>query len=327
MNDASEEETLVKTGAATQTDWHRLLALLQEAALVPVALEVLTELLADLKPIKIDMVLLRRKSAQWTAEQVARLPDGIRQSVANHILCEFKYTQSVNHATLVQALIYDFLYRSSRKLARKKVATFVVSARTPRPAVLEAFGYVATEWPGVYRSTQTLLAPITLLVLNQLSREPHNALFKVFASQGKEREASFALLEQIGAKQWAPELGEVLTGLQTLLQQQEGGKMKGMVIDPDYVKQLGREMEATVLANLTTEKTVGEGESRADIGDVEPRATVGRFSARSCPIPLRARATVGWAGARATVGRAGARATVGRVGARATARRFRPGSD
>jgi len=261
MNDVSEEvteetlvETTVETSAATQTDWHRLLALVQEAALVPLAIEVLTELLADLKPIKIDLVLLRRKSARWTAAQVARLPDGIRQSIANHILCEFKYTQSVNYAALVQALMYDFLYRSSRKLARQKVATFVISARTPRPAVLQEFGYVATDRSGVYRSMQTLLAPITLLVLNQLSKEPYNALFKVFASQRTEREASFALLEQIGAKQWSPGLGEVLTGLQTLLQQQEGGKMKGIVIDPEYVKRLGREMEKTVLANLTTEK-------------------------------------------------------------------------
>ncbi len=150
--------------------------------------------------------------------------------------------------------MYDFLYRSSRKLARQKVATFVISARTPQPAVLQDFGYVATDLPGVYSSTQKLLAPITLLVLNQLSKEAHNALFKVFSSQHKEREASFALLEQIGAKQWSPGLGEVLTGLQTLLQQQEGGKMKEVFIDPEYVKRLGREMEATVLANLTTEK-------------------------------------------------------------------------
>ena len=172
--------------------------------------------------------------------------------------------------------MYDFLYRSSRKLARQKVATFVISARTPWPAVLQEFGYVATDLPGVYRSTQTLLAPITLLVLNQLSREPHNALFKVFASQPKEREASFALLEQIGAKRWAPELGEVLTGLQTLLQQQEGGKMKGMVIDPEYVKRLGREMEKTVLANLTTEKLLAALSQRLE--GLEPEVVLSHYA-------------------------------------------------
>jgi hypothetical protein len=63
-------------------------------------------------------------------------------------------------------------------------------------------------------------------------------------------------------------VGRNLTGLQTLLQQQEGGKMKGMVIDPEYVKQLGREMEATVLANLTTEKLL------AKVGPEELLATL-----------------------------------------------------
>ena len=88
------------------------------------------------------------------AEEVARSPDGIRESVASHILCEFSIRNRSIAPELVQALIYDFLYRSSRKLARNKVATFVISARTPREEVLQDFGYVATDLPGFMAHTK-----------------------------------------------------------------------------------------------------------------------------------------------------------------------------
>lgn len=154
--------------------------------------------------------------------------------------------------------MYDYLYRGSRKLGRTKVATFVISARTPKPEVLLDFGFVATDLSGVYRSTQKLLMPITLLVLNKLSREPHNALFKIFASEYKEREASFALLDEIGATQWSPELSETLTALRTILQKQQGDKMKDIVISPEYVKQMGRELRESILKSLTPADYLGQ---------------------------------------------------------------------
>jgi hypothetical protein len=256
MREESQAQSLEpqnETAAPTHTDWHLLLALLQEAALTPVHIEVLTEVIANLKSIKIDVVLLRRKSATWTPEQKARLVDGIRQSTASHILCEFKYTQSVNQAALVQALMYDHLYRNARKLRRNQVATFVVSARTPQSEVLQDFGYAATALPGIYRSEQKILAEITLIILNELRDEPHNALFRCFASQRRARIASFATLEQVGATKWSPEVGEIIMGLQTVLQKQEEGTMKEVVISPEYVKKIGKEMQKSVLASLTPE--------------------------------------------------------------------------
>jgi hypothetical protein len=58
-------------------------------------------------PPRVDVLILRQADTAWTAEQLERLPDGIRQSTASHILLEFKYTQSVNDDVLIQSLAYD----------------------------------------------------------------------------------------------------------------------------------------------------------------------------------------------------------------------------
>jgi hypothetical protein len=49
-------------------------------------------------------------------------------------------------------------------------------------------------------------------------------------------------------------MSEILIGLKSVLQQHERGAMQNVVISPELVKQLGKEMEQMVLANLTTEK-------------------------------------------------------------------------
>lgn len=162
MMDEQAEQTGDEKKTPTHTDWHVLLGGVQQPLLTPVEITVETELLATQKPPRIDILLLRRKGKFWTPEQQARLPDGIRQSYANHILCEFKYTQSVNKATLVQALLYDQLYRMARNLKRQAVQTFVVSARTPQRDVLAHFGYTAD------RVTWRLSEPARVCQCNRL---------------------------------------------------------------------------------------------------------------------------------------------------------------
>ncbi len=217
-------------------------------------------------------MLLRRKGKFWTPEQQARLPDGIRQSHANHILCEFKYTQSVNKVALLQAILYDYLYRTSRRLKRQAVQTFVVSARTPQRAVLTHFGYSASELRGVYRSQHEFVSEIDLLVLNELSTESHNVFFKCFASQKKQREAAFAVINQMKLWNWSEELWATMSGLQSVFQRLEGEEMKETILTPEYLRKLGEGMRQEILATITPEdlKKMGEVTRQQLIATLSP---------------------------------------------------------
>jgi hypothetical protein len=86
---------------------------------------------------------------------------------------------------------YDYFYRQAQALAVAEVQTFVLSARTPRATVLHDFGYTPTGQPGVYASTQSILKPIGLVVLNELTSAPHNAFVQCFASRREVRIAAF----------------------------------------------------------------------------------------------------------------------------------------
>ena len=71
-----------------KTEWHRLFALEQELALIPVGVGFETEFPALTDPPKIDVLLLRQTGDQWTEAQQARLPDGVRESRAAYNLLE-----------------------------------------------------------------------------------------------------------------------------------------------------------------------------------------------------------------------------------------------
>ncbi|MBF0226135.1 MAG: hypothetical protein HQK76_11830 [Desulfobacterales bacterium] len=81
---------------AQQTQWHRIFGAMLESLLVPVGIQVFTDFPVMSEPPKADILILRRDNDHWTEEQKQRLPDGIRQSKASHILIEFKYTESFN---------------------------------------------------------------------------------------------------------------------------------------------------------------------------------------------------------------------------------------
>jgi hypothetical protein len=51
-----------------------------------------------------DILLIRRNQQGWTEAQRNLLPDGIRDTQADHVLIEFKYSESVNQDALFQAL-------------------------------------------------------------------------------------------------------------------------------------------------------------------------------------------------------------------------------
>lgn len=63
-----------------------ILGRLLKFLLAPVGITVLTDVKVMSKPPEADILLLKLKSPKWTKEQRERLPDGIRDSTAHHIL-------------------------------------------------------------------------------------------------------------------------------------------------------------------------------------------------------------------------------------------------
>ena len=233
------------------TQWHRIFGTEQELALTSVAIEVYPELDLMSKPPKADLLLLRNQHPVWTDEQRARLPDGIRDTTANHILIEFKYTESANIRALRQAISYDHIYMEAKLRANpefegqpeKALSTFLLSSMSPSKKTLTGLGFEPTDKKGVYRCDDPIKGRITILSLNDLAREPHNALVKCFASKPKEQEAAFAMLRETGMMLISPELLWLLEGLEVTLVEKGGLKMPETAtseITAEYLMDIGK---------------------------------------------------------------------------------------
>jgi len=106
---------MMQQSKTSKTRWHQLLGKLLEELLVPVGVKVLTDVSVMSEPPKTDILLLRKEHRRWIKAQLERLPDGVRDCRAKHILLEFKYTESINENAFLQALCYDYLYRCTHK--------------------------------------------------------------------------------------------------------------------------------------------------------------------------------------------------------------------
>jgi hypothetical protein len=239
-----------KQPRASKTRWHCLLGKLLEELLTPVGISVYTESSVMSEPPKTDILLLRREMSEWSPEQAARLPDGIRDSSAGHILLEFKYTESVNENAIRQALCYDFFYKRVRKLRAHEVATFLISSKTPGKATLERNDYSATDQKGVYRSRNNLLKEIPMLILNELSDEMHNAFVKCFASRRKAKLSAFGTLERNEMTSFGSQLTLMMNGLMHFWLGMEGDDMKEE-LTPEKVMEIGRMFKKIVLSDLS----------------------------------------------------------------------------
>ena len=226
------------------TPWHRFLARGFEDTIGREQVLVKSESPIGSEPPKVDTVLLRRETARWTAAQRALLPDGIRDTNAQTILIEFKYTESLTLAAFWQAVGYDHFYRTNHELSQDEVRTFILCAKTPQSERLVTFGYEATELPGVYRSENIYVAHITLLVLNQLRDESHNALVKAFASRAQEKAKAFRLLRRF----WrlSTELLLMFEVLQTIWSLPEGATMNE-ILTPERVLEIGQEWKRILI--------------------------------------------------------------------------------
>ena len=202
-----------------------------------------------------DVLLIRRNQQRWTEAQRNLLPDGIRDTQADHVLIEFKYSESVNQDVLFQALSYRHLYLKVQKLKPERLHTVIISSKTPSQQFRMDFGYQESYRPGVWRSNNIMLGILHILVLNDLSDAPHNLFIKCFASRKKEKERSFRKLFEFSWKQLNASLQQLFMGMRSIYaDEQEGKDMMEYALTPEKVMEIGKGFEDAFLASLPIEK-------------------------------------------------------------------------
>jgi hypothetical protein len=240
----------------TKTQWHELLGTLLKGLLSPVNIQVDTEAKVMRDSPRIDILLLRRTEPKWTVEQLALLPDGIRDTKATDLLLEFKYTESLNDDALQQTLGYDFLYKQNQNLSNEQVQSFLLSARKPQKSTLKKLGYKSTEHPGVYRSSFRILKKVVLLSLNELSDEPHNAYVKCFASHRQEKEKAFQVLENYAYNSLTTQLKSFLDGLKGIWFTLPKGEDMNFELTPEMITAWGEKWGKSYLSHLKPEERI-----------------------------------------------------------------------
>ncbi len=241
-----------------KTRWHRLLGRLLKELLAPAGITVLTDVPVMNEPPEADILLIRReKPGNWTKDQKARLPDGIRDTGANHILLEFKYSESINKRVFQQTICYDYLYKSGQKMKPHEVRTFIVSAKTPRETTLKEFDYFTWKKPGVYHSKNKLLKKIPLILLNELSDESHNAWIKCFASREKEKKSAFNILNRHKILSLNIDLRWVVEGLLFHLLK-KGGQVMEEELTPEKIIEDGKKWHNIILSGMDPEDVMSK---------------------------------------------------------------------
>ncbi len=233
-----------------KTDWHLPFGESLQWDLSPVGVPVLPETLVMIKTPRVDILIIRQQETHWTAEQLERLPDGIRQCTAPYLLIEFKYTQSLSDKAMLQTLAYDYFYKQSQKLKDEQVQTFLVTGIKPQQDTRKPYGYDNMLYPGVYHSQHQLEKRIQLISLNELADKPYNAVFKLFATHQKEKQKAFELLKQSRDISSLPkELKPLLLGLLYIGEQDMTPEMT-----PERVREVGKIWGKAYLSGLTPEE-------------------------------------------------------------------------
>ncbi len=255
---------------AKRTRWHRLLGKLLEELLTPVGVSVYTDFPIMSEPPKTDILLLTKDGRGWSEAQKERLPDGIRDSSAKHILVELKYTESVNDDALRQSLCYEYLYRNIHAMQKHEVQLFLLSSKTARNKTLARFEYMQTDKIGVFTSTNPVLAPVPVIFLNDLSDVPHNACVKCFASRKQEKVAAFKMLAGKNIYSFSEPFRRTVKGLlhywfsvkgedmQIELTPEKVAELGKLIGVPEIIRLMGEELEDLVLAGLTPEKILSK---------------------------------------------------------------------
>lgn len=235
----------------TRVQYHRLLGSGMRLNLAAVQVNVTTESSILSESPRVDILLLRREGPAWTDPQRARLPDGICDSKAAHILIEFKYTESVNEDGILQAAAYDLFYRQVQKLSREQTLPVVLSAKTPQRSRLAKWGYEESE-RGVFRTGLPFVGRVMLLALNRLPAHSNNAIVKLFASRKQERDAGLASLDRNVFAE-STELHAYVLGLSQTLSV-KGELNMAEVLTPEKVLEYGKRIRELVFETGTLEE-------------------------------------------------------------------------
>lgn len=168
-------------------------------------------------------------------------------------------------------MAYEYFYRTARRLKARDIKIWLISSKTPRRDRLDAWGYVETEWPGVYQSRFVLVNRVGLLVLNQLSAESHNAFVKVFASRQVEKESAFRQTGHINELE--PPAHSFLRGLREIAEVEEDYPMT-LVITPEFVMRRGEELTRALLEMLTAEERVAGLKLEERVAGLKPEERI-----------------------------------------------------
>ena len=238
-----------------RTRWHRILGTVLKEWLTPVGITVHTEVPVMTEPPKLDILLLKNNHKGNTELQRERLASGLRDCKADTLIIEFKYTESVNSDTLALTGGYDAFYRRAHDLSRNEVHTFILSSKTPRAETLKSHCYQETG-PGVYTSSIPMLSHLTIIVLNDLTNEPYNVVWKCFASRREEMRKAYKSIHKSWRGKISVSLEWLLDGLWSILLG-GGGNMKTAEVNeltPDYVKSVGKEWVDHLMSVLPAEE-------------------------------------------------------------------------
>jgi len=171
----------------SKTRWHLILGTILKELLTPVGITVELEVEVMTAPPRTDILLLRRQTKYWTPEQLERLPDGIRDTNASHILIEFKYTESISVDALLQTASNHRLYlQSHEELKPQDLKSFIISSKQPQAKTLEKLGFTELQ-AGIYHSDNCFIDAIPLISLNTLPDTKYNAWIRCLASKKQEQ--------------------------------------------------------------------------------------------------------------------------------------------
>ncbi len=236
------------------TKWHEILGEELRLLLTPLNLTVHTSFDVMTASPEADILILRNETAQWTPQQRACLPDGIRDVDVPQVLIEFKFTESLTKQHLMKIQGYEAFYRQSQTLKTGQLQSFILSARTPNPAFRQQYGYEETEQAGVHRSHNPLLREIPLITLNDLADTPYNAFVKCFASRPTERRKAFAQLDELTLNDVSQTFLLFLLGLKNTMNiEREADTMTDVQITAEEVAGIGEKFTSALLRKLSPE--------------------------------------------------------------------------
>ena len=239
------------TNSTARVQYHQLLGSGMQLKLTAVQVFVTTESSILSESPRVDILLLRREGEAWNEAQRARLPDGVRDSAAAHVLVEFKYTESVTEDGILQAAAYDLFYRQVQRLSKEQTLPVLLSAKTPQKSRLALWGFEEVQ-RGVFRTTIPFVGRVMLLALNRLPARSNNAYVKLFASRERERDAGFASLDK---SVWAEsvDMYAYVLGLRQTLNV-KGELNMAEVLTPEKVLEYGRKIRQLVFETGTPEE-------------------------------------------------------------------------